>query len=107
MRYAREQNFTPTLVHVVDREADSVNHWRQWSADGHLVLVRANDRIVRHQGEKTTLAEVADSLRDEGALKDTRGSATTVARPASSPARSARVRVGVSGAAAPQAAMVR
>lgn len=73
MRYAREQNFTPTLVHVVDREADSVNHWRQWSADGHLVLVRADDRVVRHQGEKTTLAKVADSLRDEGALKDTRG----------------------------------
>jgi hypothetical protein len=73
MRYAREQNFTPTLVHVVDREADSVNHWRQWSGDGHLVLVRADDRVVRHQGEKTTLAKVADSLRDEGALKDTRG----------------------------------
>lgn len=72
MQYTREQQFGPTVVHVVDREADSVNHWRQWSADGHLALVRTDDRVVLHQGEKTTLAEVADKLRDENALKDTR-----------------------------------
>jgi hypothetical protein len=72
MRYTREQQFGPAVVHVVDREADSVNHWRQWGADGHLALVRADDRVVLHRGEKTTLAEVAGRLRDEDALKGAR-----------------------------------
>ena len=31
------------LVHVIDREADSVGHWRQWDPM-HTVLVRADDR---------------------------------------------------------------
>lgn len=72
MQYTRQQQFGPTVVHVIDREADSVNHWRQWNADGHLALVRTDNRVVLHQGEETTLAKVADRLRDENALKDTR-----------------------------------
>ena len=31
------------LVHIVDREADSVAHWREWSAQGSQFLVRAKD----------------------------------------------------------------
>jgi Transposase DDE domain len=73
MKYTREQKFCTNVVHVIDREADSVNHWRQWSADGHLALVRADDRMVLHQGGKTTLAAVADRLRGADALKDARG----------------------------------
>lgn len=60
------------MVHVIDREADSVNHWRQWSGDGHLALVRADDRIVLYRGEETKLAAIADRLRNDNALKDTR-----------------------------------
>ena len=31
------------LVHIVDREGDSVAHWREWSAQGSQFLVRAKD----------------------------------------------------------------
>jgi hypothetical protein len=31
------------LVHIVDREGDSVAHWREWSAHGSQFLVRAKD----------------------------------------------------------------
>ena len=72
MQYTRAQNFTPIVVHVIDREADSVNHWRQWSADGHLALVRGDCRKVLHKGEKTELKRIADRLRDTNSLKDTR-----------------------------------
>ena len=72
MKYTKAQKFGPTVVHVIDREADSVNHWRQWSGDGHLALVRADDRVVLYQGKETKLAAIADGLRDANALKDTR-----------------------------------
>lgn len=72
IEYTQAQKFGNPLVHVIDREADSVDHWRQWSGGGHLALVRADDRIVVHEGEKTTLAAIADRLRDTNTLKDTR-----------------------------------
>jgi hypothetical protein len=72
MKYTRDQKLCATMVHVIDREADSVNHWRQWSGDGHLALVRADDRVVLCQDKETKLAAVADRLRDAQALKDTR-----------------------------------
>jgi hypothetical protein len=70
MQYVRGLNVGAPIVHVIDREADSVNHWRQWSADGHLAVVRADDRKVIHDGSETTLVKVADSLRRGGALKE-------------------------------------
>jgi hypothetical protein len=70
MQYVRELKLAPTVVHVIDREADSVNHWRQWSADGHLALVRADDRIVLRADRETTLKQVADELREQDAFKD-------------------------------------
>jgi hypothetical protein len=70
MHYVRHCGFGGTVVHVVDREADSVNHWRQWAADGHLALVRADNRKVLHQNQETSLVAVADGLRQDGALKE-------------------------------------
>jgi hypothetical protein len=70
MRYVRGCGFGGAVVHVIDREADSVDHWRQWSADGHLALVRADNRKVRSQGRDTSLVEVADALRRGHAFKD-------------------------------------
>jgi hypothetical protein len=72
MRYTRDLNLGATVVHVIDRELDSVNHWRQWSGDGHLALVRADDRIVRRQGAETKLTAIADDLRNTKALSDVR-----------------------------------
>jgi hypothetical protein len=58
------------VVHVIDREADSVNHWRQWSADGHLALVRADDRKVLCEGQETSLRAIAEKLHSDDAFKD-------------------------------------
>jgi hypothetical protein len=58
------------VVHVVDREADSVNHWRQWSADGHLALVRADDRKVLRDEQETSLLAIAERLGRDGGFKD-------------------------------------
>jgi hypothetical protein len=70
MQYVRDANFGATVVHVIDREADSVNHWRQWSADGHLALVRADDRKVLCEGQETSLLAIAESLHRDEAFKD-------------------------------------
>jgi hypothetical protein len=59
-----------TVVLVIDREADSINHWRQWSAAGHLVLVRADDRKVLGQGQETSLTAIAEGLRRDRAFRD-------------------------------------
>jgi Transposase DDE domain len=70
MRYVHDLAFGTTVVHVIDREADSVNHWRQWSGDGHLALVRGDDRKVLCGEEKTSLRAVAEGLHRDGAFKD-------------------------------------
>lgn len=49
-------------VHLVDREADSVGHYRAWRAAGHRFLVRADDRFVRWRGREVRLAAVAAGL---------------------------------------------
>lgn len=50
-------------VFIIDREADSVAHYRAWDAGGHRFIVRANDaRLVLHDGKQKKLAEVAESL---------------------------------------------
>ena len=69
MRYVRDLDLGAAVVHVIDREADSVNHWRQWAADGHLALVRGDDRKVLHAERETSLIEVAEGLRRGGAFE--------------------------------------
>ena len=73
MRYVRGRDFGAAVVHVIDREADSVNHWRQWAADGHLALVRADNRKVLSGGRETSLLAVAEGLRRGGDLKGAGG----------------------------------
>ena len=47
-----------TPVHVIDREADSVGHYRRWDAAGHRFVVRADhERVVRHGGRECKLAD--------------------------------------------------
>jgi hypothetical protein len=69
MRYVRDLDLGATVVHVIDREADSVNHWRQWAADGHLALVRGDDRKVLHAERETSLVGVAEGLRGGSAFE--------------------------------------
>ena len=57
------------LVHIIDREADSVWHYRCWQAAGHQFVVRADDqRRVRRQGVEQSLPAVAQALLTEGAF---------------------------------------
>ena len=51
-------------VFIIDRQGDSVCHFRQWSRAGHQFIVRAKDApLVQHAGESLSLEQVADSLR--------------------------------------------
>jgi hypothetical protein len=70
MGHARDLGLAATVVHVIDREADSVNHWRQWSGDGHRALVRADDRKVLCRGEETSLGAIAEGCRRGDAFKE-------------------------------------
>jgi hypothetical protein len=70
MRIVDGLRFDAPVVHVIDREADSVNHWRQWNTDGRLAVVRADDRKVLYDGQETSLVAVAERLREDGSVKD-------------------------------------
>lgn len=72
MGYTRDLGLGLPVVHIIDREADSVAHYRQWHQAGHLFLVRADDRLVDHEGQQRHLSEVVDLLRQGGALQYSR-----------------------------------
>jgi len=74
MRAARAALPGCRLVHVIDREGDSVGHYRQWAAAGHTFLVRADAGPRAHwQGEDLPLGEVAGRLAAGGAFRPSRG----------------------------------
>jgi hypothetical protein len=82
MDHARDLGLGPaTLVHVVDREADSIGHWRAWAAAGHVVLARGDDRRVLHRGVETALLAVAAESKSRGEFRDA-GAALYRGRPA-------------------------
>jgi hypothetical protein len=48
-------------VHVIDREADSVDHYRQWSRHGHTFVVRADDdRVVKWKDRDVKLSALVN-----------------------------------------------
>jgi hypothetical protein len=50
-------------IHVIDREADSVGHYRRWDAAGYRFVVRADhERVVRHGGRECKLGAVVAGL---------------------------------------------
>jgi hypothetical protein len=51
------------LVHIADREFDSVGHYRRWVREQRLFLVRARmNRRVQCQGQSVLLSELAERL---------------------------------------------
>lgn len=63
MAESRRWGLNAELVHVADREADSVGHYRQWHSAGHRFVVRAKaDRVVRHEGVERSLGTVVGRL---------------------------------------------
>lgn len=60
-------------VFIIDREADSVWHYRQWSGRGWHYVIRANEaRWVLAAGGECRLSQVAARLKDQGALREVR-----------------------------------
>ncbi len=60
-------------VHIIDREADSVAHYRQWHAAGHRFLVRADaERTVQYEQQDRTLPEVIAELARRQAFTEVR-----------------------------------
>jgi len=56
-------------VFIIDREGDSVGHFRDWDLQGHHFLVRADDEPrVLYGLKKMALGKVADSLKAAGAF---------------------------------------
>jgi hypothetical protein len=58
------------VVHVIDREADSLGRLRRWDAKGHLFLVRADDRRVRWNGQSVLLSEINEHFDQTRAFQD-------------------------------------
>ena len=66
MADSRRWNLARPLVHIVDREADSVGHFRKWQAAGHQFLVRGkSDRRVVWKGELIALKALQSKLAGE------------------------------------------
>jgi hypothetical protein len=62
MEASRSWELDRPRVHVIDREADSVGHYRQWSSNGHTFLVRADDdRWVKWNDRDVKLRELASN----------------------------------------------
>jgi hypothetical protein len=58
------------VVHIVDREADSLGRFRCWDARGHLFLVRCDDRRVRWNGKSVLLSDINEHFHQEDEFKD-------------------------------------
>jgi hypothetical protein len=66
MADASRWQLSKPLVHIIDREADSVGHYRAWHAAGHQFVVRAdNDRIVTWKGRSLSLKELQTQCADQ------------------------------------------
>lgn len=62
MTASLDWGLTKPLVHVIDREADSVGHYRRWHKAGHKFLVRADDRHVQWNGKRCRLSGIRRDL---------------------------------------------
>jgi hypothetical protein len=66
MDESRRWGLSKTPIHVIDREADSVGHYRQWQACGHRFVVRADhQRVVRWNNTECPLADVVTHLASQ------------------------------------------
>jgi hypothetical protein len=61
--WLEQQNFAKPLVHIVDREADSVAHLRQWQAEGRQWLVRVKaGSTASYEGQSRTLSQIGREM---------------------------------------------
>ena len=63
IEWIEQQQLSKRLVHIIDREADSVDHMRRWNLQGHYWLVRAKaGSKVRHGQKDISLATLAEQM---------------------------------------------
>jgi hypothetical protein len=73
MSFVEWQRLGKPAVHIIDAQADSVAHFREWSAcPGRFYLVRADDRVVEHQGEDLKCSALRARCREQNAFEHTR-----------------------------------
>jgi hypothetical protein len=67
MDASRTWNLGYPALHVIDREADSVGHFRAWHAAGHYFMVRGHDhRIVKWEDQRISRRKIAKKLEKRG-----------------------------------------
>jgi hypothetical protein len=69
MKASRRWGVTKGILHVIDREADSVDHYRRWDKAGHKFLARGDDRRVKWQGKSWLLSEICQQLRQDRMIR--------------------------------------
>lgn len=62
MDFVAQRRLAKPAVHIIDAECDSVAHYRSWSAAGHYFLVRADNRLVQHEGQMRRFSEIRELL---------------------------------------------
>lgn len=72
MAYLDKQNFRLPLMHIIDAEADSVDHYRQWNRAGHQFLVRADDRLLTTSAGEQRCSQIRAELRKNGRFRHVR-----------------------------------
>jgi len=73
MSRIHDLDWSKPVVHIIDREADSVGHYRDWAQADYQFLVRADDeRMVMHEGTEKPLSALVASLRQSNAFRQTR-----------------------------------
>lgn len=65
MSEAQQWGLDRKIVHVIDREADTLGRMRQWDDSGHLFLIRCDDRRVKWNGQSVLLSEIEDHFDRE------------------------------------------
>jgi hypothetical protein len=72
MKASRKWDLSKPLVHVIDREADSVDHYRRWDAAGFRFLIRGDDRSVRWCEKPQLLSTISEALKRQGKFRRVR-----------------------------------
>lgn len=65
MKESSQWGLERKVVHVIDREADALGRMREWDSEGHLFLVRCDDRRVKWDGQSILLTEIAEHFDSE------------------------------------------
>lgn len=60
------------VVHLIDREGDSLGDFREWAPAGDLFLVRCDDRRVMWDGESWLISEIVEHFDQTETYQDVR-----------------------------------